>query len=255
MSNLNTEQQYDDYSESIGFILEQFKKGLKVCIPAIVQSYDSNTKRATVLPAIKQLFTDNTSLSMPLLLDIPVLFPSSAQYTLVMPILNGDCVLLIVSERGISNFKKKYEESLPTNSLMSIEDAVAIAGFGALNITPATTTGCSMQNNSGVNAVIIEADKVSIIKGSNSISVLDSEIKATVSGASLTLTASSLISTVPIIAPSFGGDAGGAANMTSGINMAGQSILGANVIESGGVNLTTHKHVDSEGGNTGTPIP
>jgi hypothetical protein len=254
VSNLNNEQYYEDFSESLDFILEQFKKGFNTSLPAIIQSYDSTTKRAQVLPAIKRLFTDGTSQSLPILIDVPIIFPSAGGFTITMPITKGDSVLLIFTQRGITNFKNQFTESMPTNSLLSIQDAVAIVGFGALQITPSSSTGCTMQNNQGSNAVIIEDGKVEIKKGSNTVIVDDSQMQATIQGATLTLNSSALISSVPVMAPSFSGLSGGVANMTSGINMAGQDITGANAVVAGGVNLTTHYHIDSQGGSTGQPL-
>ncbi len=254
MSNINSEQYYEDFSESIDFILEQFKKSLNTSLPAIVQEYDGTTKRAKVLPAIRRLFTDGTSQSLPILIDVPVIFPSAGGFTVTMPIKKGDTLLLVFTQRGITNFKNQFTESMPTNSLLSIQDAVGIVGFGALQITPASSSGCTIQNNQGTNAVIIEDGKVEVKKGENTVIVNDSEMQATIQGATLTLNSSALISSVPVMAPSFSGLSGGVANMTSGINMAGQDITGANNVVAGGVNLTSHHHIDSQGGITGSPL-
>ncbi|MBK2125117.1 hypothetical protein [Fangia hongkongensis] len=81
----------------------------------------------------------------------------------------------------------------------------------------------------------------------------DGDIELNSNGATLILSSSSLVSSVPISAPSFTGSGGGAAVMTAGINMSSQNITNAGDITAGGVNLTTHKHTDSEGGDTSGP--
>jgi hypothetical protein len=253
MSNINNEQNYESFSESIEFILDQFKKTLNTSLPGVVQSYDHNTKRAVILPAIKRLFTDNTSQSLPLLVDVPVIFPSAGGYTVTMPITKGDGVVLLFSQRGLTNFKKQFDEAMPTDSLLAIHDAVAIVGFGALSITPSSSSGCTMQNNDGTNAVIIESSKVEVKKGNNTLVIDDSQMQATIQGATLTLSSSSLVSSVPVVAPSFTGLNSGVANMTSGINMGGKNISDAGSILSSGVNLSSHIHADSQGGNTSPP--
>jgi hypothetical protein len=254
VSNLNKEQIYENFSEAIDFILEQFKKSLNTSLPAIVQSYDPTTKRAKVLPAIRRLFTDGSSQSLPILIDVPVIFPSAGGFTITMPVKPNDSVLLVFTQRGLTNFKNNFTESMPTDSLLNIQDAVAIVGFGALNITPASNSGCTMQDNTGVNAVIVEDGKVEIKKGANTVVVDDSQLQASIQGATLTLNSSALVSSVPVMAPSFSGLSGGVANMTSGVNMAGQDITGAGAVVAGGVNLTSHYHVDSQGGNTSAPL-
>ncbi len=253
MSNIKNELTYENFEQSIEFILEQHTKKLYTCLPAIIESYDSATKRCSVLPAIKRLFTDGSSRSLPIITDIPVIFPSGGGYTVIMPLKKGDTVLLTFSQRGITNFKKQFQESLPTDSLMDMHDAVAIAGFGSISITPSTSDGCAMQTEDGENSVFIEKDQVKVKKGSNELKINDSEMQATIAGATLKLNSSALTSSVPVMAPSFSGLSGGVANMTSGINMAGQDISDAGDITAGGVNLTTHIHTGDSGGNTGAP--
>lgn len=268
MSNFNPEQTYQTFGESLAFILEEEFKNLYTALPANIQSYDAQTKRATVIPAIKTWYEDDSYDSYPIVADVPVLMPSGGGYTITMPIKKGDAVLLVFSQRGIENFKKTFQESNPTTSLFDLHDAVAIAGFGALNIMPASGTGAALQTEDGSNAVIVEADQIKIKKGNNGVIVNDNELQASIAGstmtlnssefiinagsASLQLTASGLVSSVPVDAPTYA-SAGGAAKMTSGIDMSGQSITNAGDITSNGINLTTHKHTDSQGGQTSGP--
>ena len=74
-------------------------------------------------------------------------------------------------------------------------------------------------------------------------------------GATLVLNQSSLVSSVPIAAPSYTGSGGGAATMTAGIDMAGNSITNASDVVASGISLTGHTHggVQSGGSSTGGP--
>lgn len=271
MSNLRNEQNYETIEEMLDFIFEQQFKKIYTSIPAIVESYNSSTKRANVVPALNRVYTDGSIKSLPVIIDVPVIFPSGGGFTITMPITKGDSVLLVFSQRGLTNFKKTFTQSTPDDdSLLSLKDAVAISGFGALNITPSSSTGATIQGNDGENAVIVESGKVEVKKSSNTLTIDDSQMQASISGstftldaskmeaivggATLTLNASSLTSSVPINAPSYSGLSGGAANMTSGINMSSQNITNvADLTTDGGVNLSTHVHVDPQGGTTGTP--
>jgi len=81
-----------------------------------------------------------------------------------------------------------------------------------------------------------------------------SKITLQVGGATVVLTSSLLTSSVPIQAPSYSGSGGGAANMTSGINMSGQNISSVGALTTtGGVNLSTHIH-STPSGNSSSPI-
>lgn len=244
MSNLSQEQNYHSLEEAWGFILHQFKLGLNTALPGIVKKYNITTKRAEVVPAILQTFTTEApAKSLPVIFDVPVIFPSAGGYTLTMPIQPGDSVLLVFSQRGLTGFKEEFTESLPTaTSLLSLPDAVAIVGFGRLNITPASNKGCTLQDNDGRNAVVIENDQVKVTKGDNTVTLDDKQFQATVGEATLRLSQGVLASSVPITAPSFSGGSGAPAKMTSGINMSGQSITDAKEVTAGGKHLSTHIH-------------
>ena len=249
MSNLSKEQNYHSLEEAWGFLLHQFKLGLNTALPGIIKTYNAKTKRAEVVPAILQTFTTGApAKSLPVIFDVPVIFPSAGGYTLTMPIQPGDSVLLVFSQRGLTHFKTKFTESLPTETaLLSLPDAVAMVGFGALNITPATKSGCTLQDNAGHNAVVIEGDQVKVTKGNNTVTLDDHQLQATVAGATLTLTGSMLTSSVGISAPFFSGPQGAAATMKTGINMSGQSITDAKEVTAGGKNLSTHIHEGAHG--------
>ena len=68
----------------------------------------------------------------------------------MFPLKVNETVLLCFSERGIGEFKQIYSEALPDMvGLFSETDAVAIAGFGGLSISPASTSGPSLQDDEG----------------------------------------------------------------------------------------------------------
>jgi hypothetical protein len=138
--------------------------------------------------------------------------------------------------------------------LLSLKDAIAIAGFGAINITPSSSSGATIQSEDGQNAVIIEDGKVEVKKGINTLIIDDTQMQTNINGATLTLNATSLISSVPVFAPSYSGLSGTSANMVSGIDMNSQNIDNAGEINTTlGVNLSTHVHPGDSGGTTGLP--
>lgn len=256
MSNINNEFEYTRLEDVMAFALQQFIKDLYTALPGLIVVYNPETKRATIQPALNTIFTDGITSSLPILQDVPVIFPAGGGYTLTFPLKNGDPVLILFSKSGIENFKTNYKQGLPSDGVMSLENAVAIPGFGALNITPASSSGFTAQSEDGANAIIIESEKVELKLGEVASVLLEEEsIELKLGGATLTLTESALISSVPIEAPSYSGDDGGAATMTAGIDMDGQSITNANDVTASGVSLKTHVHsgVTTGGNNTGGP--
>lgn len=78
---------------------------LWTALPGIVQSYDAAKMTVVVQPAIKaqQLFPDGSKswVTLPLLLDCPVMFPTGGGFTLTFPIAAGDEVLVVFASRCI----------------------------------------------------------------------------------------------------------------------------------------------------------
>ena len=78
---------------------------LRVSMPGIVQSFDPDTVTVVVQPAIKGYEPDsngiNQSTTLPLLVDVPVVFPRGGGCTLTLPVKAGDECLVIFADRCI----------------------------------------------------------------------------------------------------------------------------------------------------------
>ncbi len=156
MSNIDNEKDYSDLSSVLNFAFEQMLKGIYTTLPGIVVSYDEETKRGIVQPAIQLQKTDGTLVDRPPIANVPFAHPSGGGFVLHLPVKKGDAVLCMFSARGLSKFKLNYQISKPDEGFFDIKDAVAIPGFGSLAITPATSDGVSMQSEDGSNAVYVE---------------------------------------------------------------------------------------------------
>lgn len=163
MSNINDEQKIDNLKDMLTFAMTQFIKGLWLGCPGIIETYNPNTKRAQVRPALRMVMTDNSENQHPIINNVPVMFPSGGGFTFIIPLKKGDPVWLDFSQRGMTEFKLSYEEATPDKTgLFSIKDCVIRAGFGAGEITPATVNGASLQTEDGANNIYVEDGKINI---------------------------------------------------------------------------------------------
>ncbi|MBC8947232.1 Gp138 family membrane-puncturing spike protein [Xenorhabdus indica] len=84
---------------------ESVSSGLYVSMPCIIQSFDPNAVTVTAQPAIRWKVTDETgkteSVALPLLVDVPVIFPRGGGVTLTFPIKPGDECLVVFADRCI----------------------------------------------------------------------------------------------------------------------------------------------------------
>lgn len=90
-------------------LLEVFRHAissqLRVAMPGIIQSFDASKVTCVVQPAIKGSLTDSKgnvqSVNLPLLVDVPVVFPRGGGVTMTFPIKSGDECLVVFADRCI----------------------------------------------------------------------------------------------------------------------------------------------------------
>ena len=171
MSNRNREIDYpDNERDTWNFLFAQaIKQDVHTALPATIVSYDSSTKRALVQPSIRLVLTgdlgEQPRAPIP---DVPVFQPSAGGFAALFPVREGDPVMLIFSERGITQFKERYEESTPDDDApFSPRDAVALLGFGGASVTPKDPAALSIQSEDGGVSVVLSAGEVRLEAGGN----------------------------------------------------------------------------------------
>ena len=119
--------------------LESYMQDCMVCLPAVVLNVrDAGELRVDCQPISNREFKDGTVAEYPAILSIPVIQPSSGNSAVLMPIKQGDTVLLVFAQRNIDTFKAG--STLPYDPedrrWMNLQDAVAIAGINPFNRSP-----------------------------------------------------------------------------------------------------------------------
>jgi hypothetical protein len=61
-------------------------EGVHTSLPGNIVSYDADTHRATIQPTIRLLRDNGVEIEIPELLDVPVIFPSSASFDIDFPL-------------------------------------------------------------------------------------------------------------------------------------------------------------------------
>lgn len=112
--------------------LKKLSSELRVSMPGIIQSFDPTTMTASVTPAIRESVKNYDSLvpqwaELPIIADVPVLFPGTTGYVMTFPLQQGDEVLLIFSDMNIDGF---WQTGQVANQLIlrrhSLTDAFAV---------------------------------------------------------------------------------------------------------------------------------
>ena len=172
---------------------------------------------------------------------------------MLFPLKIGDAVLLCFSERGIGEFKQIFAEAIPDMvGLFSESDAIAIAGFGGLSVSPATGDGASLQDEQGENYMYVKDNLVKIKSGRKVEIKADNEVEISaplteVKGPAVIRGNVSIYGNVDV----FGDDDGGRGRLRINANTEINGSLHNNGVRVG----SNHRHggVDTGGGTTQGP--
>lgn len=107
---------------------------LHVALPGRVESYDAAKRRADVQPLVRQGYVDEAGARvverLPVIADVPVVFPGSGGVRVTWPVNRGDTVLLIFCSASIDKWLAVGGDVDPLDDRRhTLSDAVAIPGL------------------------------------------------------------------------------------------------------------------------------
>lgn len=149
---------------------------LRCCIPCIVQSY--NPVRGTVecQPAIREKIINQNEVTeyqnLPLLLDVPVAFPSSNSWSITFPIQKGDECLVLFSDLSIDNFWEKGNVQNPIEDRRhDLSDGIAIPCN--LSLTKSRRVNNGIYLSSSGSSILVESGDIVLTCLSGSLRLSD----------------------------------------------------------------------------------
>ena len=99
---------YGSNTQLYDSIIKKVNFNLRCCIPGIVQSYNSDTNTAEIQPAIREeIVNEDNSVSymnLPLLINVPILFPKCSNGGITFPLSQNDEVIVFFSDLSYDNF-------------------------------------------------------------------------------------------------------------------------------------------------------
>lgn len=93
--------------EAIQVAVDLVMTQLRVALPGCVTTYDSRTRKATVAPLLMRRMTPDavTPAPLPLIPNVPIVFPQTAKGALILPMDVGDPVTILFSDRALGAWK------------------------------------------------------------------------------------------------------------------------------------------------------
>jgi hypothetical protein len=132
---------------------------------AVVESYDVATQQVNVSPVLKRrvrtLEDEWIDEQLPVLCDVPVLFPRAGGFFISFPIQTGDFVQLIFNETCIEEWLENSPPTIDHNQQFSLQGAVAIPGVYPLAkaLTEAHESNLVLGKEQGVQ-IHIDGEKI-----------------------------------------------------------------------------------------------
>lgn len=221
--------------------IETKLKDLHTSMPGIVQTFDASTQTATIQPAVKRIFITRdeeieilTPTDLPILINVPVVFPRGGGFSLTFPVQPGDECLLVFCERAIDTWHESGNISQPNaKRFHSLSDATAFVGLSSLpnKIPDYDDTNVQLKRDDGSVEFTLLTDGTARLKA---------DVKVTIEVPDAEFT--------------------GNVKILGNLEVIGASIL-SNTVTSNGTNISnTHTHSGSPTApngpvsNTGSPI-
>ncbi|MGV1608483.1 Gp138 family membrane-puncturing spike protein [Klebsiella pneumoniae] len=232
-------------------LAQAIMSAMRVSIPGIIQSFDPDAVTAVVQPAIKGAEQDESgaevSVNLPLLVDVPVLFPRGGGCTLTFPVKAGDECLVIFADRCIDFWWQSGGIQEPVDERMhDLSDAFCIVGpqSQAKKIGGISTTAAQLRTDDGSAFIEVATGHDVTVKTSG-------KLTASADGGTEITSPEIILNGNVTINGNLSqgmGESGGSATIHGPVTV-------TNDVTAGGKSLMTHTHGGVEHGNDSTGEP
>ncbi|HHT0407047.1 TPA: Gp138 family membrane-puncturing spike protein [Raoultella ornithinolytica] len=232
-------------------LAQAIMSAMRVSIPGIIQSFDPDAITAVIQPAIKGVEHDTSgaeiSVNLPLLVDVPVIFPRGGGCTLTFPVKEGDECLVIFADRCIDFWWQSGGIQEPVDGRMhDLSDAFCIVGpqSQAKKISGISTTAAQLRTDDGSAFIELAAGHDVTVK-------TPGKLTASADGGTEITSPEIILNGNVTINGNLSqgmGESGGSATMHGPVTV-------TNDVTAGGKSLMTHTHGGVEHGNDSTGGP
>jgi hypothetical protein len=146
--------------------VENALRDLHVSLPGQIESYDVATQTAKVKPLVQErASSDDVVLDLPVLEEVPVVFPRAGGVSLTFGVKKGDQCLLVFSERSLDQWLANGGVVDPLDSRHHhLTDAVALMGLhdSKSAIGAAASSGARLGADGGKPELLVAGTDITI---------------------------------------------------------------------------------------------
>lgn len=160
---MDRRERFDDPVESVRAAIEGALSETWSSMPGIVQSFDPKAMTVTVQPSIRGRIErpdgSIASVNLPLLVDVPVVYPGGGGFTLTFPIRLGDECLVLFADRCIDSWWQSGGIGEPLEARMhNLSDGFALVGPRSLarSLPSVSTQNTQLRTDDGATYLEIQ---------------------------------------------------------------------------------------------------
>lgn len=158
---MDRRERTENLGEALIVAMTGWQAGIWTALPVIIQSFAPDKQTCSAQAAV-QVLTRNQQgveswVSLPLLVDVPVYFPSGGGYSLTFPVQEGDEALAVFSSKCIDSW---WQQGGPNNvrpdlRMHDLSDAIVFVGIKSIpqNIPDISEDGVQLRDNAGTTYV------------------------------------------------------------------------------------------------------
>lgn len=212
-------------AQVLNFVVTQRLADVHTAMPARVEKYDAAKQVADCAPLLQAMVETEAGpqlAALPVVPNVPVVFPGGGDFRVTFPVKPGDVVLLVFSEASLERWQSLDGVQSGDGRRHHIADAIAIPGLHS-NAKPwqgASTSALTMGHNTGPGVVMTsgevqlgardgQAATQAVLLGNDTTAALDAlatdlttqlgQAIGFLSAAAVGLTAASVANAVPIV--------------------------------------------------------
>lgn len=164
MTRIPLGEHFDDREDSMRSMQEGHQAQMWTALPAIIQSFNAAAGTIVAQPVIQAERTSEdgrvSRINLPLLADVPVVFPGGGGATLTFPIAAGDECLIVFASRCIDGwFQLGGIQPALDPRMHSLSDGFAFVGVrsAARALPDLSTTSTQLRNDAGTMKIDFNA--------------------------------------------------------------------------------------------------
>ncbi len=230
---MNREERLDDPEESLRLAMESQQAQIWTALPGVVAAVNLAAQTLSVQPTVQGSVVSPDGakqlVNLPLLVDVPIVWPRAGGFALTFPIAAGDEVLVVFASRCIDSWWQSGGIGAPAEARMhDLSDGFAILAPTSQpkKLSGVSSTNVQLRDESGTTYVEITPDGKARVVAATQIDVEAPTVNIT-----------------------------GDLNVTGEMNLVGQLTQSGGSMTIGGVVFGTHKHtgVQPGSGTSGGP--